>query len=210
VVECALGPLLNAGKIGIFVAGALTRAKPDDLLQGEPEAILAALSWLSQQPAVRVVNLSLGWHYLGGQTAEALREVFRRGYPVVPWFVAASGNDGQLTFPARYDDVIGVGALTAKGEIWRHSGRGFASPSKKTKPNYFALGVSRFGDTQETATSFASPVVAAIVVLAIQQGVDPLRVLQTISRPLYEGGREVARILGPAPKDGISTEPGGT
>ena len=83
--------------------------------------------------------------------------------------VAAAGNDGGLTdkcpFPAKYDNVIAVGACTDSGDRWKYTTRA------TDKRVYLAPGVDilapSHGSTTElvarSGTSLAAPAVAGLI-----------------------------------------------
>ena len=87
--------------------------------------------------------------------------------------VAAVGNDGPAArplYPAGYDSVIGVTAVDAQKQIYRWANQG---PQVK----FAAWGVGEKvaegngGYTEESGTSFATPIVAARLADLIAKGV---------------------------------------
>ena len=123
--------------------------------------MVKALDWLAAQN-VSVVNMSIA-----GPESAMLRAVIerlqRRGIVVV----AAVGNDGPAApalFPAAFDGVVGVTATDLAGNVYRRAGRGehvdFSAPGVGLRA---AVDGGRYGNV--TGTSFATPVVAAMIAL---------------------------------------------
>lgn len=74
------------------------------------EAIVTAVDM-----GVNLINLSLGGDRPSGTLENAINYAKDKGVLLV----AASGNDGtsQVSYPAKYDDVIGVSALNSTGSV---------------------------------------------------------------------------------------------
>lgn len=123
--------------------------------------MIEALDWLASQN-VSVINMSIA----GPQSAlleDIIRRLQRRGKTIV----AAVGNDGPAApplFPAAFKDVVGVTATDLDGNVYRRAGRGdhvdYSAPGVGLKA---AVSGGRYGVV--TGTSFATPVVAALVAL---------------------------------------------
>ncbi|WP_296817670.1 S8 family serine peptidase [Brevundimonas sp.] len=126
---------------------------------GGSAAFAQALDWLAGE-GVTVVNVSL----VGPHNAVVERAVERaqgRGVTVV----AAAGNDGPAApplYPASYDGVVGVSAVSASGRILPEAARGpqvdFAAPGSD-----MAAASPGGGYTSVRGASFAAPVVAAFI-----------------------------------------------
>lgn len=155
--------------------------------------VLAALDWLAQQDALRVINMSLAGppNRLLEQSIAALDA---RGIHVV----AAVGNDGPHgppRYPAAYDQVIAVAAADREGGIYRWSNQG-------AHVDYAALGVdlpTAAADGQvlaaQSGTSLAAPVVAAFLACALEAGQQldaALATLDTRVLDLGEPGQDPA------------------
>ena len=126
-------------------------------------AMVEALDWLSGQD-VGVVSISIAGPD-SAVFAEAIERVQSRGQVVV----AAVGNDGPAApplFPAAYDGVVGVTAIDLNRRVFRRAGRGehvdFSAPGVRVRA------ASGSGDYAiMSGTSFATPVVAALIALRI-------------------------------------------
>ena len=127
--------------------------------------------------------LSLSW---GSETPSALLESATR-YATAKGLilVAAAGNapTGKPVYPAAYDNVIGVGALTPDGEAWDQSNYGdFVAVSA---PGLADLPVGYNGDPGIYAgTSIATAYTARRVAAILNQNPDADR--ETIMRMLAE------------------------
>lgn len=126
---------------------------------GAVDALAAAFSWLAQQ-RVAVINVSL----VGPDNAllkQIVHALTARGYLLV----AAVGNDGPAApplYPASYPQVIGVTAVDAHHRVLIEAARGpqvmFAAPGADMAAADIA---GKYAAVR--GTSFASPIVAAIL-----------------------------------------------
>ncbi|EDM46466.1 Subtilisin-like serine protease [Marinobacter algicola DG893] len=75
--------------------------------------LIAAIEWASTQPDIDVINLSLG----GVGDSQALEDAINDAHNAGKLVVAAAGNQGtdELTFPAAFMNVVGVGAVDGGG-----------------------------------------------------------------------------------------------
>lgn len=140
-------------------------------------AMITALDWLSGQD-VGVISISIA----GPDSAvvsEAVSRVQARGQVVV----AAVGNDGPAApplYPASYDGVVGVTAIDLDRRVYRRAGRGthvdFSAPGVRVRVANAAGGYATM-----SGTSFATPIVSALVALRI-------------AKRMPEAGSELARL----------------
>jgi hypothetical protein len=156
---------LLVGQAGVF-SGAFPEA---DLLVadvyggqatgGSSTGLAQALAWMVEQ-GVGVVNVSL----VGPRNSLVERAVARaqaRGVVIV----AAVGNDGPAApplYPASYEGVVGVAAVSGRNRILPESGRGlqvdFTAPGAD-----MAAAAQGGGWTSVRGASFASPLVAGMI-----------------------------------------------
>ena len=134
--------------------------------------ILAAIEWLAGEIGVDIINLSLGSEpFLDPR----LNEIFDK-YQNEVIFVAASGNDGELSsgygdWPSILPNVVGVGSVDTDTPTERSSYSHYGL-------NYYGLYTNEFveiGDLSTTSgTSFSAPRVTAILgnVIALLIGED--------------------------------------
>lgn len=126
---------------------------------GGSAAFVQALDWLAGE-GVTVINVSL----VGPQNRVVERAVARaqdRGLILV----AAVGNDGPAAaplYPASYDGVVGVSAVSATGRVLPEAARGpqvdLAAPGSD-----MAAASPGGGYAAVRGTSFAAPMVAALI-----------------------------------------------
>ena len=126
---------------------------------GSSTAFVQALDWLAGQGAT-VINVSL----VGPRNSVVERAVERaqaRGVVLV----AAVGNDGPAAaplYPAAYPGVVGVSAVSGRNRILPEAGRG--TQVDVTGPGADMAAASPGGGyTAVRGTSFASPIVAALI-----------------------------------------------
>lgn len=137
---------------------------------GSAERIAGALAWLAREK-VGVINMSI----VGppNQTLErVVGAMVRRGHLLV----AAVGNDGPAApplYPASYPGVVGVSAVDKRGRVLPEAGRGpqvmFAAPGNHMVSA--APGEPAF--RQVRGTSFAAPIVAAMLAANLAQPSTP-------------------------------------
>ena len=80
---------------------------------GSSADLVAAINWAASRPEIDVLNLSLG----GLGQSSALKSAIDLAWDNGKLIVAASGNAAtdEATFPAAYDNVVGVGAVDGAG-----------------------------------------------------------------------------------------------
>lgn len=133
---------------------------------GSASRIAGALGWLASE-RVAVVNISLV-----GPPNQILEQVVKRMVQRGHLLVAAVGNDGPAApplYPASYPGVVGVSGVDPKGRPLPEAARGpqvmFAAPGNQMvsaavgKPPYRTV----------RGTSFASPIVAALLAGALDR-----------------------------------------
>lgn len=131
---------------------------------GSADKIAGALAWLSREN-VAVINMSIV-----GPANRTLERVVgamvRRGHLLV----AAVGNDGPAApplYPASYPGVVGVSAVDKRGRVLPEAGRGahvmFAAPGN----HMISAAPGELPFRQVRGTSFAAPIVAAMLAEAL-------------------------------------------
>lgn len=173
---CAVAGVITAARDGTGVSGCCGAevvlysiwASDDDF---DSLACIEALKDLAQprpgEPPVRVVNLSVGTRVDNPCIRQQIREVIQAGVIVV----AAMGNhgnkDNEPVYPAAYPDVIAVGATTEADTRASWSATGpqirIAAPGESIMTTFGAGSVHEMH-----GTSFAAPMVAAAVWLALR------------------------------------------
>lgn len=189
VVRQVLGPNAIVECSKVFMAIGVSsdpKTQHKDLLTGT--GMQRGIDWLAQQPEVRVINISAGYPSLPKETAKLIHLNIDAAIRLGVTFVAAIGNDGPGIgcFPARYDDVISVGAMTEAGAPWPGTGMGKGFPTQTAhNPEYITIGLvgNLHQQSYETATSFSTPIVAGICLIAHRYGdLDPGQLLAEVSQ----------------------------
>ncbi|HSD73572.1 MAG TPA: S8 family serine peptidase [Steroidobacteraceae bacterium] len=153
---------------------------------GAVDAVADALAWLARE-RVPIINVSLV-----GPANVSLENIVRivvaRGHLIV----AAVGNDGPAApalYPAAYPGVVGVTAIDARQRVLLEAARGpqvdFAAPGA----DIAAASVTE-AYAAVRGTSFASPIVAGLLVAEIHEP-DPAaaeRALATLARLAIDRG----------------------
>lgn len=136
---------------------------------GSATALASALAWMVER-RVAVVNISL----VGPRNAlieRAVSAAKRRGLILV----AAVGNDGPAApplYPAAYPQVIGVTAVNAQGRVLPEAGRGEQVDYAAPGADMAAAGKAGSFVTVR-GTSFAAPLVAALIAKSGRQSLRP-------------------------------------
>ena len=159
---------------------------PDGLHSATTRSLVEALDWLSAQD-LHVINMSLS-----GPPNAILERAIARAAERGNTLVAAVGNQGPtapIQFPAGYDEVIGVTAVSANNRVYRLASRGahvdFAAPGVSISS---AQPGNAFGAS--TGTSFAAPIVSAIIAREklASDGPDPIGRLKAAAMDLGASG----------------------
>lgn len=152
----------SSGVVGVAPSARLYIAKALDRRgQGYLSDIIAAIEWSVDQD-VDLLNMSLGTTADLPLLHEAITEAYNAGITIV----AAAGNDGgPVSYPAAYEEVIGVGMVDEDGSVHRRSSRG--PELDLVAPGYKVTSTYKNGKYKIMAgTSMASPHVAgALAVL---------------------------------------------
>ncbi|NND54650.1 MAG: S8 family serine peptidase [Gammaproteobacteria bacterium] len=153
------------------------------------ESLIGALAWLAEAD-VDVINMSLAGpeNELLGSALQALG-----GRQLVVAAVGNNGPRGAPLYPAAYDDVIAVTAVSKKQRIYRYANRG-------EHVDFAALGVdvqvatpvtlATAGWREDSGTSLATPRVAVVVAqLSGRAGLDHDAVVATLQTRATDLGR---------------------
>ena len=132
---------------------------------GNAVGLLKAVNWMAEEN-VHVVNMSVA-----GADNKAVRVAFDKARRARLVIVAAAGNWGREdmpAYPAAYDDVVAVTAITQDKSVYQQANRGsyvdFAAPGV----NIYTAVPS--GGRLQSGTSFAAPYISVLVAVAIQAG----------------------------------------
>lgn len=162
---------------------------------GSDQAVAAGIRWAADQGA-HVISLSLGSAQASAQIHRAIQSAAERG----AFVISAAGNDGRIdsvNFPGRWPETIAVAAVDQQGRVAAYSSRGpevdIAAPGSNI------LGAAPGGGyVRMSGTSMATPLVAAVVALAVarhaelgDQARSPLRTVADLRRELARTARDL-------------------
>ena len=152
---------------------------------GNAVALLKAVNWMAEA-RVHVVNMSVA-----GADNKAVRVAVDKARRARLVIVAAAGNWGREdlpAYPAAYDDVVAVTAITQDKTIYQQASRGayvdFAAPGVNiytAVPN---------GGKLQSGTSFAAPYISVLMAIAIYGGgkSDPEVLTSTLQKGIIDLG----------------------
>ncbi|MEM9317744.1 MAG: S8 family serine peptidase [Pseudomonadota bacterium] len=172
--------LISGQNVGVAPGAPLAVADVFEGLSARPIDILNAISWMKRGDpfgdgqGVDVINLSLGLRGYRDDFLDAIQEALDVDGVM---FVAAIGNDGHdngpCCSPAVYSEVLSVGAVDKEFKRADFSNVGRPHEDGVPQPDIWAPGVGVYSahgaDLYDCVdgTSFASPIVAAILARAI-------------------------------------------
>ncbi len=136
----------------------------NDKGEGVESDLIAGISYARKNGA-KIINLSLGGASASGSLLDTIKDAIRDGIVVV----AAAGNSGgELAFPARYDEVISVGASNRSDERLHFSNKG--EKLDLIAPGLEIMTTSNSSDTaygSSSGTSLSASIVAGAVSLIL-------------------------------------------
>lgn len=178
-----------APNVHLSVAAVLTSVGPEGQLGCKLLQLVGGLNWLADQAGangdgVHIINASLGAENFPRKDISFLYESVCGAADRGAVVVAAIGNSGRSgaghhSFPAKFGNVIGVGAIDEKGGIAPFSdwGRVYGQPKRdkhRTKPDLVAPGVEVHsaaaggGYVAMSGSSMSAPLVSAGLALLLE------------------------------------------
>lgn len=165
------GVAAATGNNGLGIAGVNWEAKVmpiqaiDDDGYGDTRSVGQAIFYAAQNGA-DVINISLGTDYHDPYVSQAVEAATAAGITIV----ASSGNDGCecVVYPARYPEVVAVGALNTDGTQASFSSWGssvdIAAPGvNMTLPSWSSTNQTSRYVSGAAGTSFSSPLIAGAI-----------------------------------------------
>jgi subtilisin len=148
---------------------------------GSISDIVRGIEWAVNQ-RIRVLNLSFG----SNQPSDALREAIRRAYQKGMILVASAGNDGtprSVDYPARYPEVLAVGATNKSNRMASFSSRGVQVDLVAPGEDILSTGLNGNYEVM-SGTSMASPHVSGLVarMLSLYPNLKPAQVHRVLKR----------------------------
>lgn len=155
----------DIGVVGVAPKATIYAVKAFDKSgRGNISNVIDALNWCIERE-VNVINMSFGFKNNSIALHRAIQEAYKRNIVLV----AASGNSGgnnSVLYPARYDEVIAVGASNSQDKAaWFSSGGAqvtIMAPGAGIKSTYKDGGYENM-----SGTSMASPHVAGAAALLL-------------------------------------------
>jgi len=190
----------NGGMAGIAPGVRLYAVRAFASDSGRTSDIVRGIYWLVDTAGVRVINLSLGTSSPDAAFQSAVQYARQQGVLVV----AATGNDGTqgVYYPARYPEVVGVGAVDSLGRPADFSnwGEGLDVLAPGTWiPSTYPCTPAGCGYVYASGTSMAAPHVAGVAALLLS--LDPSLTPDQLHTLLRRGALD-QNALGPDPRTG--------
>lgn len=158
----------STGVIGVAPEASLLIGKVlGDSGSGSLEAVVQGIDWAVKEGA-NVINMSLG----APNGTPSLHAAVKRAVEAGVFVVCAAGNDGPsldtIGYPARYDEVVAVGAVDPRKQIARFSSRGkqvdIVAPGVNILSCYPPRNLAKL-----SGTSMAAPFVTGVVALMVSK-----------------------------------------
>ncbi len=125
--------------------------------------LIKAIDWAVENN-VNIINISCGVNSGSAKLHSAVKKAYDRGILLV----AAAGNGGNIQYPAKYEEVMAVGAVTCSG-----TGAKSCSTGKELEVVAPGQDVTSYGPfgmlTSFSGSSMAAPQVAALAAVLWQQ-----------------------------------------
>jgi len=136
---------------------------------------------------VDVINLSLGSYQYSAILNAAIQDAISKNIAVV----ASAGNDGEsrYVYPASYNGVISVGALSPSGQIAYFSNRN--DKVDFTAPGEYVFTTKPYdGYDYKSGTSFSAPIVAGIaaIIKSVRPSITPGNIVRILGASAIDKG----------------------
>lgn len=162
----AASPSTDKGALGVAVNASILSVDITDEANGiiQVEHLIEGIEYAIQE-SVDIINISAGIK----EDSEELHEVIQRAYETGIVVVAAAGNfmEDDILYPARYDEVLAVGAQSRNNEIISPTGNLSKSVSYLPGESIVTTGVNGKYIGAD-GTSVATPIMTGIVALMLE------------------------------------------
>jgi len=143
--------------------------------------IIAGINWCVVNQ-MNIINMSFGMRTYSRALEGAIRNAYKAGIIIV----ASCGNEGKrasIDYPARFPQVVSVGAVTRNGKVAAFSNKGkridIYAPGEKIFSCWLGGKYNELSGTS-MATAHVSGVVA--LMQSLHPGLDPMFIKQTLKR----------------------------
>ncbi|WP_455716664.1 S8 family peptidase [Anaerosporobacter sp.] len=155
----------------------------DETNSAPTSRVVDAIDWAIEKN-VNIISISFGID----SDADNLKDAIQRAYNAGILIIAAAGNDGNVEYPAAYDEVIAVGSVNSNGEISPSSSKG--EEIEIVAPGELVKSTGAFGgEVVSSGTSMAVPHVVGVASLLWEKdpsvSSDFIRCLIDYSANLY-------------------------
>lgn len=162
----AASPSTDKGALGVAVNASILSVDITDEANGiiQVEHLIEGIEYAIQE-SVDIINISAGIK----EDSEELHEVIQRAYEAGIVVVAAAGNfmEDDILYPARYEEVLAVGAQSRNNEIISPTGNLPKSVSYLPGESIVTTGVNGKYIGAD-GTSVATPIMTGIVALMLE------------------------------------------
>lgn len=127
--------------------------------------VIDAIQWAIDNK-VNIIHTSWGTATDNKELHEIIKKAYNKGILII----APAGNEGEVLYPAKYEEVIAVGSVDHQGNIAHNSASGEALEIVAPGENitvYTSFGML----ARQSGTSFAAPQVTALAAILWQQDI---------------------------------------
>lgn len=143
----------------------------DEQANGSAQSIVDSIEWAIDN-GVDVINLSLKVERGTADLRAACRSAQKAGILIVAAAGNARGQTDHINYPARYDSVVAVGAVTDDGSVMHDSATG--EELDLVAPGSNVLSTVPNGLATHSGTSVGAAHVSGAIALLISSGRDPI------------------------------------
>jgi len=143
--------------------------------------IIAGIDWCVEN-GMNIINMSFGMKTFSLALESSIRSAYKAGVIIV----ASCGNEGRkatIDYPARFQQVVSVGALTRAGKVASFSNKGKRIDIYAPGENIYSCWLNnRYNELSGTSMATAHVTGVVALMLAAKPTLKPLQVKQAIKR----------------------------